>query len=112
MFPVYAGGSGNETVKCTLYYEDLNLILVAGKSNSADFAPAVNDHAYAYALDFDGNWMWGKFFYNVSMAVSEITGCDKGWNGNAVMLCQMNQVPVILEISPQNGTVHNFMFLD
>jgi len=38
--------------------------------------PAANNHAFAYAVDLEGNWVWGKFFYNVSYAVATISGCQ------------------------------------
>jgi hypothetical protein len=51
------------------------LIIVAGNTSSPDYAPASNSHAFAYAVDFQGNWIWGKFYYNQSYAVSTISGC-------------------------------------
>jgi hypothetical protein len=103
LFPVTSGGSKDEMVSCTIYDRVNDLIIVAGNSTSEDYAPAANDHAFAYALDFDGNWVWGKFFYNVSMAVTTISGCTMNDNGNLVFLGMGNQVPVIMEIYPKDG---------
>jgi hypothetical protein len=69
VFPISAGGSRDEKVSCTLYDPVNEYIIVAGNSTSDDFGPAAIDHAFAYAVDLDGNWKWGKFFYNVSYAV-------------------------------------------
>ena len=75
-FPIYAGGStGNEDVRCFIYDPKSELIIVGGVTDSHDFAPASNEHGYLFALDLDGNWKWGSFFYNVSYAVSSIDGC-------------------------------------
>ena len=49
-------------------------IFVSGLTQSANFGPAQNSHGFLYALNGDGNWMWGQFFYNVSYCVSEIIG--------------------------------------
>ena len=64
VFPIVAGGSKDEKTTCTVYDQVNQLIIVTGNTTSDDFAPAANDHAYAYAIDFQGNWVWGKFFYN------------------------------------------------
>lgn len=75
LFPITSGGSKDEKVSCTIYDEVNQLIILAGNSSSEDYVPAANDHAFAYAVDLDGNWKWGKFFYNVSFAISTISGC-------------------------------------
>ena len=69
LFPVYAGGTGDEFINCFAMDEANGLILVGGNTTSSDFAPAANDHGFLYALDLEGNWMWSKFFYNVSYAI-------------------------------------------
>ena len=84
-------------------------IIVAGNSTSEDFVPAANDHAFAYAVDLDGNWKWGKFFYNVSFAVSTISGCHMDGNGNIVFLSMGDSMPVIIELAPLDGSIVNFM---
>ena len=89
-----------------------DLIIVAGNSTSEDFAPAANNHAFAYALDMDGNWIWGKFFYNVSFAVSTISGCQIDDDNNLVMLGLGDQMPVIMRLNPADGKVRSFMSLD
>lgn len=109
VFPVSAGGSGDEMVTCTLYDPVNQYIIVAGNSTSDDFAPASNSHAFAYAVDLDGNWKWGKFFYNVSFGVSTISGCHLDGNGNLVFLSMGDSKPVIMEVQPSDGTILNFM---
>ena len=112
LFPVSSGGSKDEKVSCTLYDRQNGLIIVAGNSSSEDYAPAANDHAFAYALDMDGNWKWGKFFYNVSFAVSTISGCTLNGDNNLVVLGKGNSVPIIMELKPSDGSVLKFMSLD
>jgi hypothetical protein len=51
LFPITSGGSKDEKVSCTFHDEVNDLIIVAGNSTSEDYAPAANDHAFAYAID-------------------------------------------------------------
>jgi len=111
-FPISSGGKKDEKVSCTMDFSDIGLIIVAGNTTSEDYAPAANDHAFAYAVDLEGNWRWGNFFYNVSFAVSTISGCSKDANGNAVMLGMGNSVPIIMELNPLTGLVLKFVTLD
>ena len=112
LFPITSGGSKDEKVSCTFHDPVNDLIIVAGNSTSEDYAPAANDHAFAYAIDMQGNWVWGKFFYNVSFAVSTISGCSVDAKGNAVMLGQGNSVPLIMEMALKDGQVLKFMSFD
>lgn len=109
VFPLSVGGSKDERVSCTIYDPVNEYIIVAGNSTSEDFAPAANDHAFAYAVDLDGNWKWGNFFYNVSYAVSTISGCHMDGNGNIVFLSMGDSRPVIMEVDPSDGSIINFM---
>ena len=93
-------------------FDEHELILVAGNTTSDDYAPAANDHAFVYAVDWEGNWRWGKFFYNVSFAISTISGCSIDANGNAVFLGMGNSVPIIMELDPTDGSVLKFMSFD
>jgi len=112
LFPISSGGSKDEKVSCTVFDPVNQFIIVAGNSTSEDYAPAANDHAFAYAVDLDGNWKWGKFFYNVSYAMSTISGCEVDDNSNLVLLGQGNSVPVIMELNTIDGTVLKFMSLE
>jgi hypothetical protein len=112
LFPITSGGSKDEKVSCTLNFEQHGLIIVAGNTTSGDYAPAPSDHAFVYAVDYEGNWQWGNFYYNVSFAIADISGCHIDKNGNAVMLGMGNSVPLIMELNPKNGEVLNFMSLD
>ena len=111
-FPLVSGGSKDEKVTCTVFDPVNNYIIVAGNSTSEDYAPAANDHAFAYAVDLDGNWKWGKFFYNVSYAVSTISGCQFDDNNNLVLLGMGDSMPVIMEMDTLEGTVIKFMSLE
>ena len=69
-WPIWAGGSGDEKMKAMGFDPTNNYIIAGGTSQSADFAPAQNQHGFLFAMDLNANWIWGNFFYNVSYAVS------------------------------------------
>lgn len=83
-------------------------IIVGGNTNSPDYAPAANDHAFMYAVDYEGNWRWGKFFYNESYAISTISGCQIDDNGNIIIMGMSNSYPIVMEISIDDGAVYSF----
>lgn len=112
LFPISSGGSKDEKVSCTMNFIDKDRILVAGNTSSEDYAPAASDHAYLYAIDTDGNWVYGKFFYNVSFAISTISGCSRNDLGTAVFLGMGNSVPIIMEMNPVDGQVTKFLSLE
>jgi len=85
---------------------------VAGNTTSEDYAPAASDHAFLYAVDLEGNWVYGKFFYNVSFAISSISGCTRNSEGSAVFLGMGNSVPIIMEVNPVDGQVTKFLSLE
>ena len=83
---------------------------MAGQTNSNDFAPAQNDHGYIYALDANGNWMWGNFFYNVSYAVSTITGCKmSSANSYVTVFGLANSLPIIMLLNKADGSINTFL---
>lgn len=82
-------------------------------TSSEDFAPAPNDHGYMFALDLSGNWKWGSFFYNVSYAVSEITGCQLSSDGSSLAIAGIgNSQPLMMDLKPEDGTFNRFISLD
>jgi hypothetical protein len=113
LFPIYTGGSSNERVNCVAYDEDNELIIVGGVTNSDDYAPAANDHGFLFALDLESNWVWGNFFYNVSFAVSNITGCEISPRGDALsVMATGNSVPIYMELNTQTGSVEKFVTIN
>ena len=66
IFPITAGGTGEEYVSCTVLDEQNNFIIVGGNTTSADFGPAPAPSGFLYAVDMDGSWQWGNVFFNNS----------------------------------------------
>jgi len=113
LYPVYAGGTQREYVNCFLFDPTSELLIVGGNTTSDDFAPAANDHGYLYALDLDGNWAWGKFFYNVSYAVSDISGCQLSSDGKSMTILAMgNSAPVIMDMNTADGIINKYISLE
>ena len=108
LFPIVSGGSKDEYISCTINDPVREYIIVGGNTTSPDYAPAANDHAFMYAVDYDGNWKWGKFFYNESYAISTISGCQIDDNGNIIIMGMSNSYPVVMEISINDGAVFSF----
>ena len=82
LFPIYAGGTGDETINCFLIDEDNDRVIVGGNTNSDDFAWTEQNHGFLFALDLVGNWMWSKYIYNGKDRVSDITGCQLNSDGS------------------------------
>lgn len=112
IFPLSSGGGKDEKVSCTVFDEKRQQIIVAGNSTSEDYAPAANEHAFVYAVDMQGNWKWGKFYYNVSYAVSTISGCHMDDNGNLMAMAKGDGKPIVVEIDLDDGTVSKFISFD
>ena len=81
------------------------MIIVAGNTTSDDFAPAANDHGFVYAVDFNGNWVWGKFYYNQGYAVQTISGCQLDARNRLIVHGLCNSMPIILDLDPLTGNV-------
>ena len=99
MFPVTTGGIFDEFVNCTLYDEVNDLIIVAGETLSATFGPNTQPHGFAYALDNDGNWIWGYYYYNVGTGLAGISGCKFDQNGDLLFFWKSQEKPYILKIN-------------
>jgi hypothetical protein len=89
------------------------MIVMGGNTTSVNFAPAGNDHAFLIGVDYFGNWQWGKFFYNVSYAVSDISGCKMSSDGSSLSLFAMaNSAPVVMDINTIDGTINKFLSVE
>lgn len=89
-------------------------IITAGWTTSEKYVPSVNPpHAYMYAVDLDGNWQWGKFYYNQSISINSITGChlnDAGMILTTGLSDPTAIKPYIMEVNPENGKVEHFVY--
>ena len=113
LYPIYAGGTKDEKINCFLLDEANGLVIVGGNTTSSDFAPAANDHGFLFALDLEGNWMWSKFIYNVSYAVSDISGCQLNSDGASMTVLGMgNSAPVIMDINTSDGIINKYISLE
>lgn len=89
------------------------MILIGGNTTSDDFAPASNEHGFLMAIDTDGNYKWGKFFYNVSYALSDLQGCQMSSGGSSLTIVGLgNSQPVIMSVSPGTGEIERFLSIE
>jgi len=104
------GGSSNEKVGCFIYDPKNEIFVIGSNTTAEDFAPAQNDHGFLVGLDKNANWLWGKFFYNVSYALTDVTGCKMASDGNSmIVLGQGNSQPVYMEVDTYEGSIKNFI---
>lgn len=112
-FPLLVGGDQEEDVQCIFTDDETGNIIFGGKSTSATFAPAENDHGYMVAIDQNGYWQWGNFFYNVSYSVQDITGCGLTSNGTYIYsFGQANSKPVVMLLNKDDGLIARFITID
>jgi hypothetical protein len=105
-----AGGINDDYLQCMVFDDSTQTLIAAGKTNSNNFAPAQNDHGYIFALDTSGNWMWGNFFYNVSYAVSTVTGCKLSSNGTYLSIFGIaNSLPIVMLLNKNDGSIKTFL---
>ena len=90
----------DEVVNCTLHDEKNQQIIVAGSTESPDFGPAENPHGFIYAVDYEGNWAWGQFFYNKSSAMGPISGCMLDSNNHLIIYGNADGRPYLMRGDP------------
>jgi hypothetical protein len=74
-------------------------MIIAGVSSSSGFVPTENPHGFAYAVDTVGNWIWGKFYYNVGTSLETVSGCKLDEENNLLLFGISDMKPVILKIN-------------
>jgi hypothetical protein len=54
--------------------------------------------------------MWGNFFYNVSYAVSSITGCKMSSENNYITVFGIaNSLPIVMLLNKADGSINTFL---
>lgn len=57
--------------------------------------------------------MWGNFFYNVSYAVSDITGCKlSSKNSYITVLGKANSKPIVMILNKIDGSINKFVTIE
>ena len=111
-FPVSSGGGGDEDGRCLVYDPRTKLMIMGGVTRSNDYGPSMSPHGFLYAVDLEGNWVWGNYYYNKTNVV-EITGCNLASDGSSVVVLgrSFNQT-VMMVLDSEDGTVVNFYSLE
>ena len=111
-FPISSGGGADEDGKCIVYHPPSKLVIVGGVTRSNDYGPSNSPHGFLYAVDLEGNWVWGNYYYNRTNVV-EFTGCKLASDDVSVVVFgrSYNQT-VMMILEPETGTVRNFYSLE
>lgn len=108
-FPVMSGGSKDETMKCFLFDEINELIIVGGSTLSNDYGPSLSQTGFMYAIDLAGNWRWGNYYFS-SSAISDITGCSLSTDKKQTVALGISLgKPVLLTLNNSDGRVSNII---
>ena len=73
--PITVGGKRDEIATCLLYDANLGLIVTGGVTKSPDFGPSNTEYGFLYAVNLNGDWIWGNYFINQTESIKTITGC-------------------------------------
>ena len=104
-FPVISGGERDEEVKCLVFDPVNEYFIVGGKTLSNDYGPSLSRHGFLYAIDLEGNWAWGRFYYN-SSAINDITGCTLSTDGKQVVALGVGlSQPVMMVLNTTDGSI-------
>jgi hypothetical protein len=63
-------------------------------------------------VDFDGNWKWGRFYYNTSYPLQTLSGCQFDSAGAFLLTGLLHNVPVIININTTDGNVNSLIQID
>ena len=69
-----------------MYDPTTELIIVGGTTRSSDFGPANSAYGFLFAVDLQGDWVWGNYFQNFTSGVREVTACDLSTNGAEIVV--------------------------
>jgi hypothetical protein len=108
-FPVMSGGSGNEVAKCMVYDEENQLIIIGGNTLSNDYGPSLGQVGFMYAVDLQGNWRWGNYYYSQA-SISDITSCSLSSDSKllAAFGISLGQ-PVLLTLGKTDGKIKSVL---
>ena len=57
--------------------------------------------------------MWGNFFYNVSYAVSDITGCKLSSQKSYItVIGKANSKPIVMFLNKNDGSINKFITIE
>lgn len=68
-----------------------------------------------YAVDMQGDWKWGHFFYNTSVQINHFTGCTMDSRGMLMvtgLADATNVKPFVAEINTKTGKPFKFLFIE
>ena len=88
-----------------------DLLIMGGQTRSDDFGPATSRHGFLYAVSMQGDYKWGRFYYNTS-SINDITGCTLSSDKKQVVVMGTGfSQPVMFTVDTIDGTIDTFYSL-
>ena len=112
--PLTVGGSRDDVARCLVHDPVQKLIIVGGLTKSNDFGPSNTDHGFLYAINFEGDWVWGNYFRNTTgEEIREISGCELSTDGSQMVILGTTREQVIMGVvNTTNGRMNNLYSLE
>lgn len=109
-----AGGSRDDVAHCLVYDPASELIIVGGITQSSDFGPSNTENGFLYAINLDGDWVWGNYYRNATgRSISTITGCQLSSDGTQVVILGATQEQVVMGVvNATTGQMTNLYSLE
>jgi hypothetical protein len=86
---------------------------MGGNTTSAGFAVSATAHGFLMAFDEWGNPQWGTFYYNVTFALTTVSGCRMSSDGSSLSVYGLgNSQPVFMEVDTNDGSIINYISLE
>ena len=111
--PITVGGSRDDFATCLVYDPGSQLLISGGKTLSSDFGPANTAHGFLFAVNLEGDWVWGNYFMNLTSAVRSISGCQLSSDGQSLVVLATTQDQVVMAVvNATSGKVTNLYSLE
>ena len=112
--PVTAGGSRDDIAQCIVYDPANELIIVGGLTQSSDFGPANTNNGFLYAINFEGDWVWGNHYSNsTGDSISTISGCQLSSDGAQIVILGTTREQVVMGVvNAADGRLNNLYSLE
>ena len=52
----------DDVASCLVFDPNTQLLITGGVTSSSDFGPANTPYGFLYAINLDGDWVWGNYF--------------------------------------------------
>ena len=107
------GGSRDDVARCLVHDPANDLIIVGGMTKSNDFGPSNTDYGFLYAINFQGDWVWGNYFRNTTGEIRDISGCQLASDGSQMIILGTSREQVVMGlVNTTTGRMNNLYSLE